>query len=58
MRIVSFIIAFNDSSDKEFISDASHVLLGQALLAEKKELDEPMDFVKRLNRLLMMNLKA
>lgn len=50
--------AINDSSDKEFISDASHVLLGQALLAEKKELDEPMDFVKRLNRLLMMNLKA
>ncbi len=50
--------AINDSTDKEFISDASHVLLGQALLAEKKELDEPMDFVRRVNRLLMMNLKA
>lgn len=48
--------AINASNDKEFISDASHVLLSQALLAEKRELKEPMDFIRRLNRLVEKGL--
>ena len=46
-----------DSSDNELISDASHVLLFQALLAEKREIKDPMDFIKRLNRLLVKGIK-
>jgi len=46
-----------DSSDSELISDASHVLLFQALLAEKREIKDPMDFIKRLNRLLVKGIK-
>ena len=48
--------AIGESSDKDFISDASHVLLAQALLAEKRELKEPMNFIKRLNRLVEKGL--
>lgn len=41
-----------DSSDKTFIEDMSNLLLEQALLIESGELKAPVDFVKRLNRLL------
>lgn len=45
-----------DSKDKEFVEDMSNLLLEQALLVESGELKAPVDFVKRLNR-LMTNLK-
>ena len=45
-----------DSEDKEFVEDMSNLLLEQALLVESGELKAPVDFVKRLNR-LMTNLK-
>ena len=45
-----------DSEDKEFVEDMSNLLLEQALLVESGELKAPVDFVKRLNR-LMINLK-
>lgn len=40
------------SSDEAFISDASHVLLAQALLAEGIMPKDPADFAKRLHTLL------
>ncbi|CEM62907.1 molecular chaperone HtpG [Treponema phagedenis] len=41
-----------DNNDETFIADVSIVLLGQALLAEGGELKDPIDFIKRMNRLL------
>ena len=41
-----------ESDDKDFIDDMSNLLLEQALLIESGELKAPVDFVKRLNRLL------
>ena len=49
--------SIKESEDKEFISDISHVLLDQALLAEKRELDDVTDFIKRLNRILVRGIK-
>lgn len=49
----ALLVAMKESSDKDFISDISHVLLDQALLAEKREIRDPNDFIKRLNRLLV-----
>ncbi|MGP1418589.1 MAG: molecular chaperone HtpG [Sphaerochaetaceae bacterium] len=40
------------SSDEAFISDASHVLLAQALLADGIMPKDPADFAKRLHNLL------
>lgn len=40
------------AEDETLIEDISVVLLDQALLMEKSELEDPSDFVKRLNRLL------
>ena len=41
-----------DSEDTAFIDDMSNLLLEQALLVESGELKAPVDFVKRLNRLM------
>lgn len=41
-----------ESNDKQFISDASFVLLDEALLTSGEELKSPSDFVKRINNLL------
>ncbi|MGP1414859.1 MAG: molecular chaperone HtpG, partial [Treponema sp.] len=49
--------SIKESEDKEFISDVSHVLLDQALLAEKRELSDVTDFIKRLNRILVRGVK-
>jgi molecular chaperone HtpG len=38
--------------DEERIADTAGVLLDQALLVEGIKLNDPADFVKRLNRLL------
>jgi len=41
-----------DIDDEERIADTAGVLLDQALLVEGIKLNDPADFVKRLNRLL------
>ncbi|QOW60613.1 molecular chaperone HtpG [Treponema pedis] len=43
--------------DKTFIDDMSNMLLEQALLVESGELKAPVDFVKRINRLMSQELK-
>ncbi len=40
------------SDDQKLAEDTAFVLLGQALLVEGSKLDDPADFVSRLNRLL------
>jgi molecular chaperone HtpG len=40
------------ASDDAFVSDAAHLLLEQALLIEGVALDNPAEFVQRLNRVL------
>ena len=41
-----------DSEDKDLISDVSYLLLEQARLVEGGEIKSPVDFVKRLNRIM------
>lgn len=41
-----------DSDDEVFIADVSAVLLDQALLVSGAELKDPVDFVKKINKLL------
>lgn len=47
------ITALKDNEDEAYIADVSTVLLDQALLISGAELKDPMDFVKRLNSLLV-----
>ena len=44
------------SKDDELINDVSHLLLEQAMLIEGADLGKPIDFVKRLNRIMEMAL--
>ncbi len=44
------------SDDKDLISDVSHLLLEQAMLVEGAELEKPVEFAKRLNRIMGMAL--
>jgi len=46
------VLGLKDVDDEEQIADVSGVLLDQALLVEGLKLNDPSDFVKRLNRLL------
>lgn len=46
------ITALKDETNEDHISDVATVLLDQALLVEGIKLQDPADFVKRLNRLL------
>ena len=46
------VIGLKDIDNEEQIADVSGVLLDQALLVEGLKLNDPSDFVKRLNRLL------
>lgn len=48
----SIITALKDETNEDHISDVATVLLDQALLVEGIKLQDPADFVKRLNRLL------
>ncbi len=41
--------SLQESGDKQLIEDTSHLLLGQAILAEGAPLKDPHDFAKRLN---------
>lgn len=52
-----FISKLRDEQDDEKFKEWSHILLDQALLAEGSQLDNPADFVQRLNKMLlqMMN---
>lgn len=43
----------NDETENERFDDLSHVLFDQALLAEGGQLDDPANFVRRLNTLLL-----
>jgi molecular chaperone HtpG len=45
-------LGLKDIDDEDRIADVSGVLLDQALLVEGIKLNDPADFVKRLNRLL------
>ncbi len=44
--------ALKDSADEAHIADVAGVLLDQALLLEGAKIQDPADFVKRLNRLI------
>ncbi len=44
------------SDDKDLISDVSYLLLEQAMLVEGAELEKPVEFAKRLNRVMEMAL--
>jgi molecular chaperone HtpG len=46
------VIGLKDVDDEERIADVSGVLLDQALLVEGIKLNDPAEFVKRINRLL------
>ncbi|MCL2186408.1 MAG: molecular chaperone HtpG, partial [Treponema sp.] len=46
------ILSLKDVDDENQIADVAGVLLDQALLVEGMKLNDPADFVKRLNRLL------
>jgi len=46
------VVALKEIDDEERIADTAGVLLDQALLVEGIKLNDPADFVKRLNRLL------
>ena len=46
------VAALKDTDDEQYIEDVSVVLLDQALLVGGGELEDPADFVKRLNKLL------
>ncbi len=46
------IAKLKDTSDRNLIEDASHVLLDQAKLFDGQELDDTADFVLRLNRII------
>jgi molecular chaperone HtpG len=48
----SLVLAVKDSEDEAYIADVSAILLDQALLLEGAALNDPTDFVARLNRLL------
>lgn len=41
-------------SEEENLTDWSHLLFDQALLAEGGQLEDPVAFVKRLNELLLL----
>jgi molecular chaperone HtpG len=43
----------NDETESERFDDLSHVLFDQALLAEGGQLEDPANFVRRLNTLLL-----
>jgi HSP90 family molecular chaperone len=45
--------ALKHESDEKRFADWSHILLDQAVLAERGQLDEPGAFVKRLNGLML-----
>ncbi|WP_297440470.1 molecular chaperone HtpG [Sulfurimonas sp.] len=46
------IAKLKDTSDRNLIEDAAHVLLDQAKLFDGQELDDTADFVVRLNRII------
>jgi molecular chaperone HtpG len=46
------VAALKDVEDEGRIADVAGVLLDQALLVEGVKIQDPSDFVKRLNRLL------
>jgi molecular chaperone HtpG len=46
------VAALKDVDDEERITDVAVALLDQALLVEGIKIQDPADFVKRLNRLL------
>ncbi|MCQ2610885.1 MAG: molecular chaperone HtpG [Treponema sp.] len=48
----AMVLKIRDSEDEEFIGDISTVLLDQALLVSGAELKDPMEFVKKMNKLL------
>ena len=47
-----FLMRLKDETDSKRIDDWAYVLLGQAFILEGEELENPADFVQRLNRLL------
>jgi molecular chaperone HtpG len=49
------VVGLKDVEDEERIADVATVLLDQALLVEGIKVQDPSDFVKRLNRLLSNN---
>jgi len=46
------VTALKDETNEDRIADVATVLLDQALLVEGIKLQDPADFVKRMNRLL------
>jgi len=46
------VASLKDVTDEDRIADVATILLDQALLVEGIKLQDPADFVKRMNRLL------
>ena len=42
-----------DEQDSGRFADLSHILMDQALLAEGSQLENPADYVKRVNKLML-----
>ena len=47
-----------DTADEAAFADLAHVLYDQAMLAEGGELEDPVIFVRRVNRLIVEGLAA
>ena len=52
------VASLKEAEDEELIADIAGILFDQALLVEGIKLQDPADFVKRLNRLLTKNPQA
>jgi molecular chaperone HtpG len=47
-----------DTADESAFAELAHVLYDQAMLAEGGELEDPVVFVRRVNRLIVEGLAA
>jgi len=54
----ALIVRLKDTADEAAFADLAHVLYDQAMLSEGGELDDPVVFVRRVNRLIVEGLAA
>jgi len=47
------VISLKDETDTERFSEISHMLLEQSILAEGGHLDDPAQFIRRVNKLML-----
>jgi molecular chaperone HtpG len=54
----ALVVRLKDTADEAAFADLAHVLYDQAMLSEGGELDDPVVFVRRVNRLIVEGLAA